>query len=58
MRIDLQKSKRIKEHLKELKDAYDKSKNKPILREYIRFWKQEYKYKLEIELIRKQQLNK
>ena len=47
---NLQRSRRIKDHLKELEMAYDKSKNKPLLKEFIDFWVLQYDYKKQLEL--------
>jgi hypothetical protein len=44
--IDLQSSKVINEHLTELIESYDRSKQKKKLKGFINFWRAEYKRKL------------
>lgn len=44
--IDLQCSKVIKEHLDELIESYDRSRQKTRLKSFIDFWASEYKRKL------------
>ena len=44
--IDLQSSKVIKEHLDELIECFDRSRQKTRLKGFIDFWSSEYKRKL------------
>ena len=48
--IDLQSSKAIKEHLDDLIESYSRSRQKERLRDFIAYWKVEYRKKVIAEL--------
>ena len=47
---DLQKTKHIIEHLRELHSDYNRSNHKNLVQQFINFWEAKYNYKLAKEL--------